>query len=138
MHRFLQVLGLSALLTIVAACSTHTAQLVTEDISIAKAKSFVSDKKAIILDVRTPEEYAAGHIPGAVNININNDEFAKKVALLDRSKTYVVHCAANVPNGRTDKSFKVMNKLGFSKLLNLEGGIIAWQQEGQQVVKGED
>ena len=84
----------------------------------------------VILDVRTPEEYTAGHIQNALNIDIRNDTFAEEVAKLDRNNTYIVHCAANVENGRTEKSLKIMSDLGFTKLRNMAGGIVAWQADG--------
>ena len=88
----------------------------------------------MVLDVRTPEEYTSGHIDGAVNININGDNFSKKVAELDKDKSYIVHCAANVENGRSAKSLKIMADLGFENLMSMEGGIVAWRQDGLSVI----
>jgi phage shock protein E len=65
-----------------------------KDVSVEQFEQLRSDKKNIVLDVRTPEEFAAGHIPGAKNIDFHSPDFQKRVNALDKSKTYLVHCAA--------------------------------------------
>src|SRR5688572_14573761 len=74
----------------------------------------------VVLDVRTKDENKAGRIPGSVLIDFNADDFEQQVAKLDKSKTYLVHCAAG---GRSARACKKMEKLGFAKLYNLEGGM---------------
>ena len=65
------------------------------------AKLLQSDKNVVVLDVRTAEEFQAGHIPGAKNLDFFGNDFAQQVAALDKSKTYLVHCAAG---GRSAKA----------------------------------
>jgi len=91
-----------------------------------------ADKKLVVLDVRTPKEYAAGHIAGAVLIDWNAPDFEKKVAELDKSKTYLVHCAAG---GRSAKACGKMSTLNFKNCVNLEGGFRAWEKAGKPVEK---
>jgi phage shock protein E len=86
----------------------------------------------VVLDVRTKEEYREGHIPGSVLIDFNADDFEQQVAKLDKSKTYLVHCAAG---GRSARACKKMDQLGFQKLYNLEGGMGAWEKAGKPVKK---
>ncbi|HVK58033.1 MAG TPA: rhodanese-like domain-containing protein [Candidatus Kapabacteria bacterium] len=86
----------------------------------------------VVLDVRTREEYKAGHIPGSVLIDFNAGDFEQQVAKLDKDKTYLVHCAVG---GRSARACKKMNLLGFKKLYNLEGGMGAWEKAGKQVEK---
>lgn len=93
------------------------------------------DSSVVILDVRTPAEYEVAHIENSINIDINAENFSERVALLDRDLTYIVHCAANVKNGRSEKSLGIMSSMEFSSLLDLEGGIIAWQENGHPVVQ---
>jgi rhodanese-related sulfurtransferase len=81
-------------------------------------------KTNIVLDVRTPREFQAGHLAGAINIDWNGSEFAKKAEALDKSKTYLVYCASG---NRSAKASDKMSQLEFPKLYNLEGGIRAWQ-----------
>lgn len=92
-----------------------------------------SDTNSIVLlDVRTKKEYTEGHIPGSVLIDFNSDDFDKQIAKLDKSKTYLVHCAAG---GRSARACKKMDQLGFRKLYNLEGGMGAWEKAGKPVEK---
>jgi phage shock protein E len=86
----------------------------------------------VVLDVRTKKEYSEGHIPGSVLIDFNADDFDQQVAKLDKSKTYLVHCAAG---GRSSRACKKMDQLGFKKLYNLEGGMGAWEKAGKPVAK---
>src|SRR5262245_31497803 len=75
-----------------------------------------TDTNAVILDVRTKEEYKGSHIPGSVLIDFNSPDFEKEVGKLDKSKTYLVHCGAG---GRSARACKKMESLNFSKLYNL-------------------
>ena len=86
-----------------------------------------------MIDVRTAEEFGAGHIPGARNVSIAADDFEQSVAVLDRSRPYLVHCTANVPNGRSARALEVMTKLGFRDLHSLVGGFRAWSEAGGAV-----
>lgn len=78
----------------------------------------------VVLDVRTQREYAAGHVPGALLVDANDSKFAEKLKGLDRSKTYLVHCAAGV---RSDRAVHLMVEMGFTNVLHLPGGYRAWK-----------
>ena len=140
MSRIIHVLISIILLSVVASCgSQNVTETSIQSVGVDAAKELVAqDESVVVLDVRTPEEYEAGHIQGALNINIRNENFSNMVSMLDRNKTYMVHCSANVDNGRTDKSLKIMNNLGFKKLLDMSGGIVAWTQGGNPVVQETD
>jgi phage shock protein E len=88
--------------------------------------------KVVVLDVRTKKEYSEGRIPGSVLIDFNSPDFEKQVAKLDKSKTYLVHCAHG---GRGSRACKKMDELGFKQLYNLEGGITEWEKAGKPVEK---
>jgi rhodanese-related sulfurtransferase/thioredoxin-related protein len=90
------------------------------------------DKANVILDVRTAKEFQAGHLPGAVNLDVNAPDFEAKAASLDKTKTYLVHCASGV---RSVKACKKLARLDFPKLYNLPGGFKAWAQAGKPVEK---
>ena len=130
------VLYMLLLIAFLASCTSKTkTEVQVKNIDVATAHQLLNqDKNIVVLDVRTPEEYTSGHIDGAVNININGDNFSKKVAELDKDKSYIVHCAANVENGRSAKSLKIMADLGFENLMSMEGGIVAWRQDGLSVI----
>ena len=140
MSRIIHVLISIILLSVVASCgSQNVTETSIQSVGVDAAKELVAqDESVVVLDVRTPEEYEAGHIQGALNINIRNENFSNMVSMLDRNKTYMVHCSANVENGRTDKSLKIMDNLGFKKLLDMSGGIVAWTQRGNPVVQETD
>jgi rhodanese-related sulfurtransferase len=89
-------------------------------------------RDVVLLDVRTPSEFALGHIPGATNLNYRAKEFGEQVAKLDKSKTYLVYCAVG---GRSTSACEKMAKLDFAHLYNLDGGISRWQREGNKVEK---
>ncbi|MHB8522103.1 MAG: rhodanese-like domain-containing protein [Limisphaerales bacterium] len=93
-------------------------------------KLLLKDKKIVILDVRTPEEYQKVRLAGATNINFTAPDFEQKVAALDKSRTYLVHCAVG---GRSAKACAKMSRLRFKSLYNLEGGIKAWEKAGKKV-----
>ena len=86
----------------------------------------------VVLDVRTKKEYQEGHIPGSILIDFNSPDFDKEIAKLDKSKTYLVHCAAG---GRSARACKKMEGMNFQSLYNLEGGMGAWQKQGKPVEK---
>ncbi len=99
----------------------------------------LDDDRFVVLDVRTADEYRAGHIPGAMNVDVTDAGFSAGVSNLDRTKTYVVHCGANVPNGRAAKAMELMRDVGFEQLLSMEGGVAGWTRAGRElnVPKGE-
>lgn len=102
-------------------------------ISVKRAAALLKkDPKIVVVDIRTPDEFAEGHIKGAININMNTKDFAKKLAKLDRNKTYLMHCRSG---GRSAASIPVWNRLGFKNVLHLAAGTIGWKKEGQPLVK---
>jgi rhodanese-related sulfurtransferase len=88
---------------------------------------------AIVLDVRSPEEFAKGHVPGARNIDINEPGFASKVADFDKSKPVLVNCHAG---SRGAIAAAELAKLGFKTVCNLEGGLAAWEKAGNKPESG--
>ncbi|MGC6478762.1 MAG: rhodanese-like domain-containing protein [Flavobacteriaceae bacterium] len=80
---------------------------------------------AIILDVRTPEEYAAGHIPQAQLLNIREPQnFMDGLGALAPDKPYYVYCRSGM---RSAQACQVMLSQGFNKTFNLLGGILEWE-----------
>ena len=86
----------------------------------------------VVLDVRSAAEFAAGHVPGALNLDVNATNFAAKASSLDKSKTYLVNCMAGV---RGAKACNALYRLEFPTLYNLDGGLKAWERAGNQPVK---
>lgn len=88
-------------------------------------------KGATVLDVRTKEEYAEGHIENATNIDFYQPTFEEKLKELDRTKQYVVHCKSG---GRSAKAAALLDELGFTSACNVLGGIGEWKNKGLPVV----
>ncbi len=87
----------------------------------------INDSNAVIIDVRTEEEFSEGFIPGALNIDIYKGQgFVYLIEELDKSKNYYVYCKAG---GRSAQACSIMNQLGFKSAFNLVGGIMKWQGE---------
>lgn len=82
---------------------------------------------AVLLDVRTPAEYATGFIPGAQLMDFNDPSFAGKLAALDKAKPYFLYCAAGV---RSHGAYEMMKAQGFRQVIELDGGISAWEAAG--------
>ncbi|MBT8205095.1 MAG: rhodanese-like domain-containing protein [Eudoraea sp.] len=83
------------------------------------------DEQALILDVRTPQEFEEGYIPEAININIYEPQrFLDALEKFDKSKNYYVYCRSG---NRSRQACALMNNLGFPTAFNLQGGIIEWQ-----------
>lgn len=104
-----------------------------ENIVSVSAPEFDKEIKADsvqLLDVRTPQEYAEGHIDGALNINVQSEDF-QKMAEKDLSKdaTILVYCRSG---RRSMDAAEILTKLGY-KVVNLKGGIIEWKEEGLPV-----
>lgn len=79
----------------------------------------------VILDVRTPEEFAEGHLEGAVMIDFYNDNFADQLAELDPDVPYLLYCRSGNRSGQTAA---LMTTLGFSDVADINGGVIAWSE----------
>ncbi|MBE0391556.1 rhodanese-related sulfurtransferase [Flavobacterium sp. 7E] len=83
-----------------------------------------ADKNAVILDVRTEDEFNDGIIENAINIDIHQGQaFVDQIEALDKDKNYYVYCRSGARSG---KACEVMNELGIENAYNLSGGILAW------------
>lgn len=119
----------------VSATSGPTATAAPAAGSSLSAADFAAAAKlpdTLLLDVRTPSEFAAGHITGAVNIDVEAATFPQLVATLDPAKNYAVYCRSG---NRSKVAMTAMGQAGFSHLFDLDGGIGAWQSAGGQLVK---
>jgi rhodanese-related sulfurtransferase len=86
-----------------------------------------NDPNAVLLDVRTEDEFNEGVIPGAINMDIyKGQDFINSIEALDKSKNYYVYCRSG---GRSGQACSIMNQLGFENAYNLLGGIMNWEGE---------
>lgn len=82
------------------------------------------DSKGIILDVRTDEEFNEGHLKNAILINFLNDNFEEKINQLEKNKTIYLYCRSG---NRSAKAAEILIKNGFQNIYELDGGIMAWE-----------
>ncbi|WP_312557261.1 rhodanese-like domain-containing protein [Empedobacter brevis] len=84
----------------------------------------LKNKKNILLDVRTPEEFAEGHVPGAINIDVKNSSFEKEIQKLDPKKNYYIYCKSGV---RAKLATEKMQEKGFKNAKNFKDGMSTYQ-----------
>lgn len=89
---------------------------------------------AVVLDVRTPEEFSKGHLPNALNFDWNGNDFGQKVAALDKSKPVFVYCLSGA---RSASAAKKMRADGFKTVVELQGGIMKWRAANLPETKGD-
>jgi len=95
-------------------------------------KQLKESKDPILVDVRTPGEYAQGHLANAVLIDIYSDDFKTRVGKLDKSKPVFVYCKAG---SRSGSAVGVFTEMGFKEIYDLSGGITAWQRASKPIEK---
>jgi rhodanese-related sulfurtransferase len=102
-----------------------------ENIDSQRAAELINENQGnadfVIIDVRSPGEYAGGRIGNAINIPIQAPDFRARLQDLDREKSYLVYCEVG---GRSSKAVGVMKELGFKTVYHLFKGISQWRAEG--------
>lgn len=78
----------------------------------------------IVLDVRSSKEHAQEKIQQGLNIDYYADDFKAQLSTLDKDQAYLVHCRTG---GRSGRTLPIMQELGFTHVIHLDGGIRAWQ-----------
>jgi rhodanese-related sulfurtransferase len=110
-----------------AACSSGPAEPPAFDGAHVSASAFalaVEQPGVTVVDVRTPAEFADGHLPGAVNINVEDPAFPDAIAALDATADYAVYCRSG---NRSRVAMDYMTQAGVTRTVGLEGGITAWK-----------
>jgi rhodanese-related sulfurtransferase len=137
MKSSLVTLLVSAFLAIAGGVACAADPQAAESSSIASMSQFDllarlqrKDPDLVVLDVRTPAEFAAGHVPGARNVS--HDQLAANLAELEplRDKDVVLYCRSG---RRTLLAEDVLRKAGFTKLLHLDGDYLAWEAQQRPV-----
>ncbi len=102
---------------------TASAQKIMQKNSTELSQILAKDKKIVILDVRTPQEFAAGHLKGAVNIDIYQDNFYTRIDKLDKKTSYMVYCRTSNRSGVT---VTYMKQKGFALVYQMMDGFPGW------------
>ena len=105
-----------------------------QNVQVSGAQGMIGTGEHVLIDVRTPGEFAEAHIDGATMIDINGADFEAGIAALDKSKSYVVICRSG---GRSARASQYMIDHGFQKVTNVEGGMNAWLASGYPAVSGQ-
>jgi len=104
---------------------------IIEDITPQEALALIENNRNnpefVIIDVRTPEEFAEGHIENAVNIDFYSETFRDDLDTLDKDKTYLIYCRSG---RRSGLSIPLMKELDFMEIYDMLGGITRWKTEG--------
>lgn len=117
-----------------AACGgSDTATAVLETVDSEVFAELAADDGIVLLDIRTPEEFASGHIEGSVNIDFYEDDFATQIGALDRDIEYAVYCRSG---NRSGQAMELFADLEFNAVHNLGGGIVAWAEAGLALTEG--
>ena len=101
-------------------------------VGVPEFAEVVASPDVTIVDVRTPEEFAQGHIDGAVNIPVEFPDFIDRVSELDPAGTYAVYCRSG---NRSQPAVAGMASVGINGIFELESGTTGWISEGQQLVQ---
>ena len=123
-----KLIALIGSILLLAGCSSSSS---TIDLSVTEFSSKVAEAGVITLDVRTPGEYAEGHLEGARLIDFQSGNFENEISTLDKNATYAVYCRSG---NRSGQAVKVMHDAGFHNVYNLNGGVIDWANAGLPLV----
>ncbi len=116
-------------------CS-HTKPAGVQHLTALEAKQLI-DRNAgktdfVVLDIRTPKEFKAGHIPGAIMLDYYSPGFKKGLQQLDRSKRYLIYCRTG---NRTSRTLKIIDQMGFNVIYHMKDGIVDWDRQKLPIVK---
>ncbi len=103
-----------------------------EEITVAEAVKMVEAEDAVLIDVRTPAEYYAEHVEGVKWIPL--DELPQRAGELDKDK--VIRACFCRSGSRSLKACEILRGIGFKKLFNVRGGLLAWKSGGFKTVSG--
>ena len=104
-----------------------------ETVGVEEFAQIIQDGTVQLLDVRTPEEYAEGHIKGFTMIDVKADTFSDLVdEMLVKDQPVAVYCRGG---RRSLTAADILVKKGFKKIYNLEAGYTSWVEAGKPVVK---
>lgn len=106
--------------------SKNQGSTIAKNIKLSDFDQIMANKKPLLVDVRTAQEFASGHIDGAINIDVMTPEFKSEMAKLNaKDKPVMLYCRSGNRSGR---AMKTLNREGYSELYNLMGGYMAYSK----------
>lgn len=106
-------------------CGSSRTETVAVVVEPAEFQQKLQNEKVQLIDVRTPEEYAAGHLEGAININFLSEDFLKQMSQLDKKKPLLLYCRSG---NRSGKATIQLHEEGFRNITDMKGGYQAWEE----------
>ncbi|TGD76960.1 rhodanese-like domain-containing protein [Hymenobacter wooponensis] len=104
----------------------NSASKAYQDLKPAEFSAAVRQPGIVLLDVRRPDEFAGGHLPGAVNLDVTAPDFARRVAALDKTRPTYVYCRSGA---RSATAAAQLTGAGFTTVANLLGGVLDWPEK---------
>ncbi len=98
---------------------------VIHQIEVSELRQVLQSGDVLLVDVRTPEEFAEGHIPGAINVNFRSESFSINIQELNKEGPIYIYCRSGY---RSNLASLEMKKLGFKAIHDLKGGYQAWME----------
>ncbi len=130
--KFKSIIIIAVFSLLIVGCKQAKENDAVEVITVEEMDSLLEMGNVKLIDVRTPDEYAKGHIEGAINIDFRNKDFENLISKVDKSKPVAVYCGRG---GRSGKCSAYMKKAGFTKIYDLDGGITEWKFKGKKMVR---
>lgn len=123
----LKIIILAIVTLAITSCKGQPSKNIQTIDAVAFSKAIQATPNPQVVDVRTPEEFASGHLIQAQNVNWMNPDFVANSAKYDKSKPIFVYCKSG---GRSHKAAEKLAELGFTKVIEMEGGILKWDAAG--------
>ena len=120
------IAALATLVLALTGCSSSGSA--SPQLGIEEFAAKTAEANVVVLDVRTPAEFAEGHLANAINIDFQSGNFESEISTLDKNATYAVYCRSG---NRSGQAVKVMADLGFTDLYDMDGGVIDWEAAGK-------
>ena len=135
-YRYMKICVLVLLAAFWLLGCSHPRAADVHHLSALEAKTLIDHNRGkadfVILDLRTPKEFASGHIAGAVMLDYYSPGFQKGLRQLDRSKRYLIYCRTGNRSGRT---LRLIDQMGFKSVYHLKDGIVEWNRRKLPLVK---
>jgi|SRR5690554_183053 len=101
-------------------------------ISVEEVRNAMGNGEFQLIDVRTVEEFNEGHLKGAKNVCVTDDDFKEKVAKLDRNEPVYLYCRSG---RRSARAGEILREMGFTEIYDMDGGILKWNEEDFELEK---
>ena len=105
---------------------------IAKDVTVSEFNDFIKKGEGQLIDVRTPNEFESGNIASSANIDFYSAGFQDQLTKLDKNKPVYLYCRSG---RRSGIAMNLMKDMGFMAVYNLDGGIIAWQEQGLPIAQ---